>query len=279
MPKRLIRIAHSPDTDDIFMFYALCTKLITHPDYEFEISAHNIDKLNHVAHEEIYDITAVSIHAFAHLQDKYALLSSGASMAEKNYGPMLVAKHEYELKDLQNKKIAVPGETTTAFLLLKMALPDFHYVVMPPEKILDAIANNEITAGLLIHEGQIQFNNYGFKVIHRVLNTWRSLAGYLPLPLGGSAVKKSLGEKVMKDLSELQKKSIRYGLEHHVEAREYCLKLNPVLSEVDADRYLSWYVNDRTLDFGEDGRKALKVLFDAAFKQRLIPNPVSVDLI
>jgi 1,4-dihydroxy-6-naphthoate synthase len=252
MQKCLIRIAHSPDTDDIFMFYALKTGKIIPPDFEFEIVGDDIEALNRMASDEVYDITAISMHAYAHLSSKYALLSSGASMAEQGYGPVVVAK-DGALGDFNGKVIGVPGELTTAFLLLKMAMPEFNYIVLKPVAILEALLRGEIDAGLIIHEGQIQYSALGLKIVHRVMDTWRELAGELPLPLGGSAVKKSLGETLMRELSDLQKSSIEYGLAHREDAIAYCHKVNPVLSRTDMDRYLNWYVNRRTLDIGAEG--------------------------
>lgn len=279
MIARPVTIAHSPDTDDLFMFWALKTGKLTHPGYEFEIVAKDIEELNRAALREVYDVTALSIHAYAHLCDRYALLSSGASMAEKDYGPMVVAKKEGVLTGLAGKTIAVPGEWTTAFLLLKMALPEFRHVVMTPVEILEAVNEGSVDAGLLIHEGQIQFRDSELNVVHRVIDTWRGIAGDLPLPLGASAVKKSLGEKTMRDLSDLQKRSILHAKDRFDEARDWCLSVNPVLSPEDADRYLSWYVNERTLDFGQEGREALNLLYDAAVDKRLLTRRVGMEII
>lgn len=278
MPKRLIRIAHSPDTDDIFMFYALKTGKIAHPDFDFEIVAEDIEALNRMAADEIYDITAVSMHAYARLSDKYALLASGASMAEKDYGPVVIAK-DGDFGNLKDKVIGVPGELTTAFLLLKMALPDFNYVVLKPVAILEALLRGEIDAGLIIHEGQIQYRELGLKIIHRVMDTWHRLAGELPLPLGGSAVKKSLGPDLMRELSTLQKSSIEYGLAHREDAIAYCHKVNPVLTREDMDRYLNWYVNRRTLDIGDEGSAALEILYREAHVRKLLPADIKIEIV
>lgn len=278
MQKRRIRIAHSPDTDDIFMFYALKTGKIVHPDFEFEIVGDDIEALNRMASDEVYDITAISMHAYARLSSKYALLSSGASMAEKDYGPVVVAK-DGEIGDLKGKVIGVPGELTTAFLLLKMAVPEFNYVVLKPTTILESLIRGEIDAGLIIHEGQIQYRELGLKIVHRVMDTWRKLAGELPLPLGGSAIKKSLGETLIRTLSDLQKESIAYGLSHRDDAIAYCHKVNPVLSRADMDRYLNWYVNRRTLDIGDEGRVALEILYREAFDRKLLPDTIKIEIV
>jgi 1,4-dihydroxy-6-naphthoate synthase len=279
MSIRTVTIAHSPDTDDLFMFWALQTGRVTHPDYRFDITPHDIEELNRAAVTGVYDVTALSIHAYARLSGRYALTSSGASMAEKDYGPIVVARKPYSLADLRGKTIAVPGEWTTAFLLLKMALPEFHATVMTPVEILKTVADGSVEAGLIIHEGQIQFQSLGLNVVHRVIDTWRSIAGDLPLPLGGSAVKKSLGIKTMRELSALQKRSILCAKEHATEARDWCLAANPALTPEDADRYLGWYVNDRTLDFGEDGREALRLLYDSATARGLLPRIDVIEII
>lgn len=274
-----IKIAHSPDTDDIFMFYALKTGKISHPDFEFDIVGKDIEELNQLAQKEIYNITAISMHAYAHLHEKYALLSSGASMAENDYGPILVAKEPFDLAKLSQKRIAVPGEWTTAFLLLKFLEPNLNYRVIPPLQILTAIQSGEVDAGLLIHEGQIQYAGEGFVVLHKIIDTWKNLAGNLPLPLGGNAIKKSLGFEKMQMLSQLQKESILYGLNHYEDARSYCMQVNPVLNEKDMDRYLSWYVNQRTVELGHDEQKALHILFQEAQKRNLISPLSTIEIV
>lgn len=277
--KRPISIAHSPDTDDLFMFYALQTGKITDPDFDFVIESRHVETLNHLAVEQKHDITALSLHAWAHVADKYAILSSGASMAEKSWGPGVVAREPRSLASLFKKKIAVPGLWTTAVLVLKMMLPDFEAIPMLPEKILPAVKNGDVDAGLLIHEGQIQYRDFGLHVVSRVIDYWKSIAGDLPLPLGISAVKKSLGIKVMQRLSSLQKASILYGLDHFDEAKKHVMTLNPVLSETDVDRYLSWYVNERTVDLGEEGLRAMALLFQTACEKKLLPRMAEIAVV
>lgn len=277
--RRHLSIAHSPDTDDIFMFFALKTEKISTPDFDFDFVSADIEALNRLAPAEKHDITAISMHAYARVAGKYAILSSGASMAEKDWGPTLVAKNHCSLEHLAGKKIAIPGEWTTATLVLRMMLPEFVPVAMKPGEILPAVKNGLVGAGLLIHEGQILYRDFGLKIIARLIDYWRGLAGDLPLPLGVSAVKKSLGMEVMQKLSSLQKNSILYAQQHFEDAKKYVMGINPLLSESDVDRYLGWYVNKRTVDLGEDGREAMALLFQAAFEKNLLPQAVKIEVL
>ncbi len=274
-----IKVAHSPDTDDIFMFYALQEGLVASPDFSCEFVAEDIGVLNTQARDEIYDITALSFHAYAHVSDKYAILSSGASMAENDYGPMIVTTTPTNLQDLTQKKIAVPGLLTTATLLLRMMLPNFTAVPMPANQILDAVCNKQVDAGLVIHEGQIHYQNRDLHIAGRVIEFWKSFAGNLPLPLGLSAVKKSLGHEQMQSLSSLQKQSIAYAFEHRDAALAYARHAAPELSLAEADHYLNWYANKRTLHLGTEERLAILTLFNTAFAKGLIPKPVKIEII
>lgn len=267
MAKRPIRIAHSPDSDDAFMFYALATQKLTSDKYDFIVERRDIQELNQAAFDEVYDITAISIHAYAHLADKYALTASGTSMAEKDYGPMLVAKSALPITELKHKRIAVPGAHTTAFLMLKLLEPAIKPVFMHFEKILPAVLANEVDAGLLIHEGQLQYAQLGLTKIIGLNEVWRSISPTLPLPLGGNAVRRSLGMELMTELSQWQKRSIDYATKHFAEARDYAMQFKRDLTTEEADRYLGWYANERTLDMGTEGREAIQLLFATA-KQR-----------
>lgn len=276
--KEKIKIAHSPDTDDIFMFFALKEGKVTHPNFEFEITAEDIGILNQDANLEKYDITALSFHAYAHLTMQYALTSSGASMAEKDYGPMVVSKTSQTLSELSGKTIAVPGTTTTAFLLLKMALPEFEAKPMPANQIVNAVVTGEVAAGLVIHEAQIHYQQSDLQIIHNVIHTWKSFAGDLPLPLGCSAVKKSLGQEKMQALADLQKQSIEYAFAHRDAALDYARKAAPELSREEADRYLSWYANSRTLALQDEEQQAIRLLFDTAFEKGLLPKKIALEI-
>lgn len=263
-----IKIAHSPDSDDAYMFFALATGALKSEKYSFTIERRDIEELNQLANTEFYDITAISFHALAGLTDKYALLSSGSSMAEVGYGPMVVALGNRP--SLKNKTVAIPGEKTTAALVLKLFEPGVTTVAMPFDQIITAVLKERVDAGLLIHEGQLQYEEMGLKKVISLMDFWRDFSQGLPLPLGGSAVKKSLGTRVMQDLSDLQKQSIVYATEHHEKARDYALQFKRDLSSAQADLYLSWYANKRSIDLGEDGKKAIEFLWDQGFAKGLL---------
>ncbi|MBI4411649.1 MAG: ABC transporter substrate-binding protein [Deltaproteobacteria bacterium] len=272
-----IHIAHSPDSDDAFMFYALAAGKIDPEGLEFVHVLKDIETLNREALKGTYEISAVSIHAYAFLSDKYALLGSGASMGEK-YGPMVVAKENFSLSDLKKKKIAVPGTLTTAFLALRLVEPDFQYVVVPFDRILDFVREGKADAGLIIHEGQLQYQSLGFNLIVDLGAWWHEQTG-LPLPLGGNAVRRDLGNQMMKKLARLQKTSIAYGLSHREDALAHAMQYARGLSKETADRFVGMYVNQRTLDYGEDGKEAVLKILDLAHRKKIIPHPVPVEFI
>lgn len=273
-----IHIAHSPDSDDAFMFYALAEHKIPDEGLEFTHVLKDIQTLNEEAFKGTYEISAISINAYAYLSDKYALLDSGASMGE-NYGPMVVAKEKFNLLELKNKKIAVPGKLTSAFLALQMLEPNFEYVVVPFDQILDVVAKGEVDAGLIIHEGQLQYKEMGFQLIVDLGKWWSGLTGGLPLPLGGNAVRKDLGSDMMHKLARIQKASIAYGLDHREDALAHAMKYARGLTTQVADKFVGMYVNKRTLDYGADGKKAVQVFLDRAFEMGLIPKKVAVEFI
>jgi 1,4-dihydroxy-6-naphthoate synthase len=274
------QIAHSPDTDDLIMFAALKAGKIHVPENtQFEFHAHEIQFLNKWAKEERFDITALSAHAYAHLSDHYAITMSGASMAEKDWGPLIVTKPENENKPWSDVKIAIPGELTTANLLLKIAHPEVQTQAIPIEEILPAVKDGQFDAGLIIHEGQILYKDFGLIIRERIIDEWKKHAGDLPLPLGVSAVKKSLGPEKMKWLSELQTESIVYAREHWDEVIPLMREIRPELDEKQTELYLSWYVNDRTVRWDAESRQALKKLYDLAFERHLIPNQVNIEIV
>lgn len=279
MSKTLIRIAHSPDSDDAFMFYAIATGKLVSDKYDFEVIRRDIEELNQAAFDQTYDITALSIHAYAKLADKYVLTASGTSMAEKNYGPMLVAKTKLDAKHLKGKTIAVPGALTTAFLMLRILEPDFTPVFMNFDLILEAVLQNKVDAGLLIHEGQLQYEQLGLTKIIGLNEVWQSFAGTLPLPLGGNAIKRSLGLQTIQELSALQKQSIEYANAHAEDARNYAMQFKRDLTAEEADLYLSWYANDRTLDMGADGQKAIALLFETAVQKGVLHQAPELTVI
>src|SRR5580704_6979193 len=234
MSKRLITVGHSPDPDDAFMFYALAHDKIPTGDLTFRHELQDIETLNRRALRGELEVTAISIHAYAFLLDKYALLPSGCSMGDR-YGPMVVARKPLTIGDLRTTKIAVPGTMTTAFLTLRLLAGEFAYEVMPFDQILDAVASGEFDAGLIIHEGQLTFQNQGLHLVVDLGVWWQERTG-LPLPLGGNAVRRDLGPETMKEISRLLKESIRYGLDHRDEALAYALQYARDMDKTLADR-------------------------------------------
>ncbi len=272
-----IRLAHSPDSDDAFMFYALAAGKIPTGIYRFTHRLEDIETLNRKALRGEYEVTAVSIHAYAHIADKYVLLGSGASMGER-YGPILVAPAPWKDTDLTGKLIAVPGTLTSAFLALKIFQPGFQHVVIPFDRITPAVLKGEAEAGLLIHEGQLTYAQEG---LHKVLDLgewWHSVTG-LPLPLGGNAIRRDLGAERIAEISRLLRESIRYSLDHREDALRHALQYARGLDKGEADRFVGMYVNDRTLDYGVDGRRAVQLFLDRAFERNLIPSAVKVDFV
>jgi 5,8-dihydroxy-2-naphthoate synthase len=278
MTKRLITVGHSPDPDDAFMFYGLAHGKIDTGDLEFRHELQDIETLNRRALKGELEVTAISIHAYAHLLDKYALLPSGCSMGDR-YGPMVVAKKSLKIEDLKHVRIAVPGTMTTAFLTLRLLLPGgFEHEVMPFDQILNAVASGKVDAGLIIHEGQLTFQNQGLSLVVDLGVWWQEKTG-LPLPLGGNAVRRDLGKETMSRISRYLKESIRYGLEHRSDALAYALQYARDMDRVLADRFVGMYVNDWTLDYGPRGRAAVARLLEEAHKAGIIPRPVAVDFV
>ena len=244
--KKDIHVAHSPDSDDAFMFYALATKKIDTGDLNYIHKLSDIETLNRKAMKGEYDVSAISFHAYAYMADKYALLSCGASMGQ-NYGPIVVSGKPMRAKSLATKTIAIPGTLTTAFLALKLFEPEFEYKVVPFDEILEQVLKGKYDAGLLIHEGQLTYREMG---LHKVLDLgewWQKETG-LPLPLGGNVIKRDLGKRTMERVASDIKKSIQYGLDHREEAVDYAVQLSRGLDMQRADRFIDMYVNDLTLD-------------------------------
>ncbi len=264
-----IRVAHSPDSDDAFMFYAINHKKIDLKGYRFEDILADIETLNKEALKGTYEVSAISIHAFPYVADKYALLSSGASMGD-NYGPMIVAKEKFDVSQIKNKKIAVPGTLTSAFLALRLFEPNVSYEVVPFDQIIPKVKSGEFEAGLIIHEGQLTYKDEGLECILDLGKWWYEKTGGLPLPLGGNVIRKDLGDKVIKDISGILKESIRYSLEHRDEALNYALKFARDMEKEKADRFVGMYVNDLTLDYGERGKEAIVRFLSEAYEKNLI---------
>lgn len=273
-----IHVAHSPDSDDAFMFYALNTGKIDTKGYEFIDVLSDIETLNREALKGTYEVSAISIHAFPYVADKYALLSSGASMGD-NYGPMIIAKEYFSPSELKNKKVAVPGTLTSAFLALKLFEPQVEYIVVPFDKIIDKVKNGEVEAGLIIHEGQLTYQDEGLVCIVDLGKWWYEKTDGLPLPLGGNVIRKDLGYKVMKEISEILRESIKYSLSHREEAVEYALKFARGMDKQKADKFIGMYVNQLTVDYGERGKKAIELFLKQAYEKGFIPNLPQIEFV
>jgi 1,4-dihydroxy-6-naphthoate synthase len=271
-----IRVGHSPDSDDAFMFYALTQDRLDTGGLKFVHQLQDIETLNQRALRGELEVSAVSIHAFAHLSDRYALLASGSSMGDR-YGPTLVTREPTILDELKGKKIAVPGRLTTAYLTLQLCLgKDVPVDVLPFDQILPAVVEGRVDAGLLIHEGQLY---YGDRGLHKVVDLgqwWFEQTG-LPLPLGGNVVRKDLGEALVSRIAGLLKASIRYALDHRQEALDYAMKYARGLDPALADRFVGMYVNDWTVDYGPRGREAVRTLLGRAEEAGLVPGPLVVQ--
>ncbi len=275
MATRTIRVAHSPDSDDAFMFYALATGAIDTEGLDFVHELNDIESLNQSARTGKYEVTAVSIHAYAYLGERYSLLDSGASMGE-GYGPILVAREPFPVKQVSESLIGIPGEWTSAFLALRLLEPDFRYQVIPFDQIIPAVQKGIIDAGLIIHEGQLMYQSLG---LHRVVDLgqwWQEETG-LPLPLGGNVIRKDLGPELIAKVGRLLKESIRHALENRQEALDYASQFSRGLTQEQEDRFVQMYVNHRTLSYEEDGRRAVQLFLDRGFQSGHIPNKVTVE--
>ncbi|HUE71202.1 MAG TPA: MqnA/MqnD/SBP family protein [Pirellulaceae bacterium] len=302
MPKTLIRVGHSPDPDDAFMFYALAKDLIDTGPYQFTHELVDIETLNRRAFSGELELTALSLHAYAYLADKYLLCTCGASMGD-NYGPMVVTNAEFGMRNaewsetphsalrtphlsLRGKTIAVPGTLTTAFLALSMCLgkDQFRHVVVPFDQILDVVEAGEyqgqkIDAGLIIHEGQLTFADQGLKLVVDLGKWWHGQTGGLPLPLGANGIRRDLGPRAIADVNRLLQESIRYGLEHRKPALDYAQAFGRGLDDAKADTFVGMYVNDWTLDFGERGREAVRRLLAEGHAAGVIPKLVEPEFV
>jgi len=278
MSKRLITVGHSPDPDDAFMFYALAHDKLDTGDLQFRHELQDIETLNRRALCGELEVSAVSIHAYAHLLDKYALLPSGCSMGDR-YGPMVVAKRPLRIDELKKVKIAVPGTLTTAFLTLRLATQhEFAFDVLPFDQIIAAVRDGRYEAGLIIHEGQLTFQNEGLRLVVDLGVSWQEKTG-LPLPLGGNVVRRDLGTATIRQISRLLKESIRYALAHRDDALTYALQYARDMDRSLADQFVGMYVNDWTLDYGPRGRAAVRRLLEEAFEAGVIPSPVDVEFV
>ncbi len=273
-----ISIAHSPDSDDAFMFYGLATNKIRVPGYRFSHTLCDIETLNRRAREEaFYDVSAISFHAYPYVQDNYTIMGCGGSVGE-GYGPMIVSSRKLSPSDLDNIKIAVPGTLTTAYLALKVFNPNVETETVPFDKIIPAILAGTYDAGLIIHEGQLTYNTSG---LYKVLDLgiwWQETTG-LVLPLGGNAIRRSLGADKHKIISKALRDSIQHALDHREQALEYAMQFARDLDTTLASRFVSMYVNERTLDYGQDGRDAIRKLLDLGYERGVIPIEPKVDFV
>ena len=269
-----IHIAHSPDSDDAFMFYGLASGKVPTGELELVHVLSDIETLNRAAFEGKYEISAVSFHAYAHLTDKYILLPHGASMGD-NYGPMVVVRSDSSHQNLDDVTVAIPGTLTTAFLALRLFKSDVKYVVMPFDEILEAVRDGKVEAGLLIHEGQLTYAQEGLRKLVDFGEWWADRTGGLPLPLGGNIIRRDLGPELISRLSTLLHDSIAYGLKHRADAVTHAMQYGRGLDRADTDTFVGMYVNDLTLDYGERGRTAVLRLLGEASEKGLIP-PVDV---
>lgn len=273
--KRTISIAHSPDSDDAFMFYGLATNKINTGELQFTHFLEDIQSLNEKATRGVYDVTAISFHAYAYISDKYALLPHGASIGD-NYGPIVVAREPATIKDLAKLKIAVPGELTSAFLALRILEPTFEYEVVPFDQIIEAVQAGRCDAGLLIHEGQLFYQTLGLHKVVDLGEWWHGWTG-LPLPMGGNVIRRGLGQELMREVSGYLHESIRFSLDHREDALAYAMQFARDMDTKLADRFVAMWVNDLTLDYTARGREAVQRLLTEGYERGLIPHRVNVD--
>ncbi len=270
-----ITVAHSPDSDDAFMHYGIASGKVPSDGIEFDHLLADIETLNHAAFDGKYEVSAVSFNAYTRLTDRYLLLPHGSSMGD-DYGPIVVARTDGP-STTKGIRVAVPGELTTAFLTLRIYDPDVEYVVMPFDRIQGAVRRGEIAAGLLIHEGQLTYQDEGLQKIVDLGEWWAERTGGLPLPLGGNVIRRDLGPDTIREVSRLLHESIAYALAHRQEALDYALQFGRGLDRAKADRFVGMYVNDLTLEYGDRGRAAVRRLLDEAWEKRLIPKQVVAE--
>ncbi|HEV2882592.1 MAG TPA: MqnA/MqnD/SBP family protein [Pyrinomonadaceae bacterium] len=277
MTTQTITVAHSPDSDDAFMFYGLATNKLDTGHLRFTHVLEDIQSLNEKAMRGVYDVTAISFHAYAYISDKYALLPHGASIGD-NYGPIVVSREKFKPEELASLKVAVPGKLTSAFLALSIHTPNFQYEVVPFDKIIEAVQEGRADAGLLIHEGQLFYQSLG---LHKVLDLgewWHERTG-LPLPMGGNVIRRDLGAETISQVSKCLHDSIRYSLDNRADALEYAMQFARDMEPELADRFVGMWVNELTLDYTERGRTAVQRLLDEGAQRGVIPHRVKVEFV
>ncbi len=279
-----ITVAHSPDSDDAFMHYALAEHKIDAGDIEFRHVLRDIESLNHAANDGLYEVTALSIHAYALLSDKYALLNHGASMGEAGphgYGPRLIARERFSVDEVKKQIVAIPGVLTSSYLALKLWAPEIQTVEMAFDEILPAVARGDVAAGLLIHEGQLTYGDTGLHLIADLGVWWGEQTGGLPLPLGGNAIRRDLEPELQQKVSDLLRKSIQYSLAHREEALDYAMQFARGMEDdrERVDAFVGMYVNGRTLDYGEDGRRSVRLFLDKGFEAGVLKARADVEFV
>jgi 1,4-dihydroxy-6-naphthoate synthase len=276
--RRTITVAHSPDSDDAFMFYGLANDLLDTGALRFTHVLKDIQTLNEEAMRGTYDVTAISFHAYAYIADKYALLPHGASIGD-NYGPIVVSREPLKAEDISRVRVAVPGTLTSAFLALRIFHPSFEYEVVPFDHIIEAVQQGRCDAGLLIHEGQLFYQKLG---LHKVIDLgewWHERTNGLPLPMGGNAIRRELGQDLMLEVSRCLRESIRYSLDHRQEALAYAMQFARDMDTELADRFVGMWVNQLTLDYTERGREAVRRLLTEGYERGIIPHRVDVEFV
>lgn len=275
---REITVAHSPDSDDAFMFYGLATNKVRTPGLKFQHTLCDIETLNRAAMNEAkYDVSAISFHAYPYVQDNYGLMPCGGSVGE-GYGPMIVSSRAMSMDEAKSLKLAVPGTLTTAYLTLKIFAPHVETEVVPFDQIIPRILDGKYEAGLIIHEGQLSYNRSGLHKVVDLGKWWRDRTG-LPLPLGGNAIRRELGYETIVGINKALRDSIRYALDHREEALDYAMQFARDLDKNTANNFVGMYVNERTLDYADDGRKAIQMLLDEGYREGIIKVQPKVDFI
>lgn len=272
-----IRIAHSPDSDDAFMFYGLATGKVTTGDLQFEFVREDVESLNQQAKATApLDITALSAHAYAYSAEQYAITMAGSSFGGPTWGPIVVTRDDCPMEALRQRTIAIPGTLTSAYLALRLAIGEFPYVVAPFDQIMEGVADGTYDAGLLIHEGQLTHGTIGLQQILSTGAWWYEQTGGLPLPLGINVIRRDLPAEVRDQAARLVRESITYGLAHRDDALEYAMSFGRGLDKATVDTYISWYVNDFTVDMGERGQRSIRLFLERAYEEGIIPNEVEI---
>lgn len=275
---REIKVAHSPDSDDAFMFYGLATDKINTGELKFTHILKDIQALNQIAMTtREYDVTAVSFHAYAHIAEHYALLPHGASIGD-GYGPLVVARKPFSPDEIKDRTIAIPGTLTSAFLALRLHTPEFRYEVVDFDKIIDEVIAGRYDAGLLIHEGQLTYQDEGLVKILDLGAWWKQETG-LPLPMGGNAIKRELGPELQREVSKWLHRSIEYSMEHREDALAYAMQFAREMPVETADKFVAMWVNKSTLGYTERDKQAVQLMLDEGYRKGIIPKAVRVEFV